>query len=199
MNRMHRRLEQLKKQHPLRYRNVIEAVKACACVFHATLTATFLGDPDPGSVVMSDEEAMAAAERFFDAIMSALDENALQAITHDEVFDERYLAKTGSLGHRVYRCFADPTTPVWLFDSKRGNRAERQQGRLELLWREAECKSDRSRHSRQAPALLAPDLRSQPHALFRLKRSMTAALSSARPRLSWPRPSFAASARAWDT
>ena len=195
MNRMHRRLEQLKKQHPLRYRNVIEAVKACACVFEAILTGTMLGRV----AVMPDEKAISAAERFFDAIMSALDENALQAITHDEVFDERYLAKTGSLGHRVYRCFADPTTPVWLFDSKRGNRAERQQGRLELLWREAECKSDRSRHSRQAPALLAPDLRSQPHALFRLKRSMTAALSSARPRLSWPRPSFAASARAWDT
>jgi len=122
MNRMHRRLEQLKKQHPLRYRNVIEAVKACACVFEAILTGTMLGRV----AVMPDEKAISAAERFFDAIMSALDENALQAITHDEVFDERYLAKTGSLGHRVYRCFADPTTPVWPFDSKRGNRAERQ-------------------------------------------------------------------------
>ena len=97
MNRMHRRLEQLKKQHPLRYRNVIEAVKACACVFESTLTETM-----PGSVaVVSDEEAMAAAERFFDAIMAALEEDALQAILDDEVFDERYLAKSGSLGHRV--------------------------------------------------------------------------------------------------
>ena len=97
MNRMHRRLEQLKKQHPLRYRNVIEAVKACACVFEAILTGTMLGRV----AVMPDEKAISAAERFFDAIMSALEEDALQAIADDEVFDERYLAKAGSLGHRV--------------------------------------------------------------------------------------------------
>ena len=92
-----RRIAAVIAEHPLRYRNVIEAVKACACVFEATLTGTM-----PGSVaVMSDEEAMAAAERFFDAIMAALEEDALQAILDDEVFDERYLAKSGSLGHRV--------------------------------------------------------------------------------------------------
>ena len=87
-------------EQPLRYRNVIEAVKACACVFEATLTGEFAAR-DPGRVVMSEEEAMAAAERFVDAIMSALDEDVLLAITDDGVFDERYLAKTGSLGHRV--------------------------------------------------------------------------------------------------
>ena len=96
-----RRIAAIIAEHPLRYRNVIEAVKACACVFHDTLTGTPLGDADPGSVVISDEEAMAAAERFFDAIMLALEEDALQAILDDEVFDERYLAKSGSLGHRV--------------------------------------------------------------------------------------------------
>ena len=96
-----RRIAAVIAEHPLRYRNVIEAVKACACVFHATLTGTFLGDPDPGSVVMSDEEAMAAAEHFFNAIMSALDEDALEAILDDDAFDARYLARTGSLGHRV--------------------------------------------------------------------------------------------------
>jgi hypothetical protein len=95
-----RRIAAVIAEHPLRYRNVIEAVKACACVFEATLTGEFAA-LDPGRVVMSEEEAMAAAERFFDAIMSALDEDALQAITDDEVFDERYLAKSGSLGHRV--------------------------------------------------------------------------------------------------
>ena len=36
-----------------------------------------------------------------DAIMSALEEDALRAIRDDEVFDERYLARTGTLGHRV--------------------------------------------------------------------------------------------------
>ena len=93
-----RRIAAVIAEHPLRYRNVIEAVKACACVFEATLT----GAIRPGaSAVMSDEEAMAAAERFFDAIMAALEEDALQAILDDEVFDERYLAKSGSLGHRV--------------------------------------------------------------------------------------------------
>jgi hypothetical protein len=92
-----RRIAAVIAEHPLRYRNVIEAVKACACVFEAILTGTM-----PGRVaVMSDERAMAAAERFFDAIVSVLDQDALQAITDDEVFDERYLAKTGSLGHRV--------------------------------------------------------------------------------------------------
>ena len=92
-----RRIAAVIAEHPLRYRNVIEAVKACACVFESTLTETM-----PGSVaVVSDEEAIAAAERFFDAIMAALEEDALQAILDDEVFDERYLAKSGSLGHRV--------------------------------------------------------------------------------------------------
>ena len=96
-----RRIAAVIAEHPLRYRNVIEAVKAYALVFHDMLTGTFLGDPDPGSVVMSDEEATAAAERFFDAVMSALDEDALDAILDDDAFDERYLAKSGSLGHRV--------------------------------------------------------------------------------------------------
>jgi uncharacterized protein (DUF849 family) len=93
-----RRIAAVIAEHPLRYRNVIEAVKACACVFEAILTGTM-----PGRVaVMSEEEAMAAAERFFDAIVSTLNADALQAITDDEFFDERYLAKTGSLGHRVF-------------------------------------------------------------------------------------------------
>jgi hypothetical protein len=95
-----RRIAAVIAEHPLRYRNVIEAVKACACVFEDTLTGEFAA-LDPGRVVMSDEEAMAAAERLFDAIMAALEEDALQAILDDEVFDERYLAKSGSLGHRV--------------------------------------------------------------------------------------------------
>jgi hypothetical protein len=43
---------------------------------------------------------IAAAERLFDAIMAALEEDALLAITDDTAFDARYLAKTGSLGHR---------------------------------------------------------------------------------------------------
>jgi hypothetical protein len=33
--------------------------------------------------------------------MSALDEDALEAILDDDAFDARYLARTGSLGHRV--------------------------------------------------------------------------------------------------
>jgi hypothetical protein len=94
-----RRIAAVIAEYPLRYRNVIEAVKSCATTFYATLTGRMLGDP--GRVVMSDEEAMAAAKRFFDAIMLALDEDALQAIPDDTTFDARYLAKTGSLGHRV--------------------------------------------------------------------------------------------------
>jgi hypothetical protein len=50
---------------------------------------------------MSHEAAIAAAERLFDEIMAALEDDALQAIIDDSVFDERRLAKTGSLGHRV--------------------------------------------------------------------------------------------------
>jgi len=41
------------------------------------------------------------AIRLFDEIMAALEDDALQAIIDDSVFDERRLAKTGSLGHRV--------------------------------------------------------------------------------------------------
>jgi len=33
--------------------------------------------------------------------MSVLEGDALQEIPDHEVFDERYLAKTGTLGHRV--------------------------------------------------------------------------------------------------
>jgi hypothetical protein len=51
---------------------------------------------------MSEEEALAAAARFFDAIMRVLEEDALQAIPDDTAFNARYLAKTGSLGHRVF-------------------------------------------------------------------------------------------------
>jgi hypothetical protein len=57
------------------------------------------GDPDPGR--MSHEAAIDAAERLFNETMAALEEDALQAIIDDTAFDERRLAKTGSLGHRV--------------------------------------------------------------------------------------------------
>jgi len=70
----------------------------CATTFYFTLTGIMPGDPGLG---MSHEEAIAAAERLFDAVMSSLEEDALRAIPDDEVFDERYLAKTGTLGHRV--------------------------------------------------------------------------------------------------
>jgi hypothetical protein len=42
-----------------------------------------------------------APERLFDAIMTALEEDALQAILDDKMFDKRYLAKGGSLDHRI--------------------------------------------------------------------------------------------------
>ena len=77
-----RRIAAVIAEHPLRYRNVIEAVKACACVFEAALTGEFAA-LDPGRIVISEEEAMAAAERF-DAIMSA-STRCVAAITIDEV------------------------------------------------------------------------------------------------------------------
>ena len=81
-------------EYPLRFRNMVEAVKCSASAFHARLSSIFPEDRGPG---LSDEEANSAAERLFDAIM----EDALQAILDDEVFDERNLAKSGRLGHRV--------------------------------------------------------------------------------------------------
>jgi hypothetical protein len=83
---------------PVRYRNVVETVKSCATTFYATPTGIMPGDRGLG---MLHEEEIAAAERLFDAIMSSLEEDALRAIPDDEVFDEQYLAKTGTLGHRV--------------------------------------------------------------------------------------------------
>ena len=92
-----RRIAAVIAEYPARYRNVVETMKSCATAFYFTLTG-YAGDRGLG---MSHEEAIAAAERLFDAIMSALEEDALQAISDDVVFDERYLAKTGTLGHRV--------------------------------------------------------------------------------------------------
>lgn len=102
-----RRIAAVIAEYPLRYRNVIEAVKLSACVFQLTLIEEFeeFAALDPGRVAMSAETTMAAAERFFDAIMFALDEDALQAISDYEALDERYVAKTGSLGHRVLSMF----------------------------------------------------------------------------------------------
>ena len=85
-------------EYPLRFRNMVEAVKCSASAFHAQLSGIF---PEDRGLGLSDEEANSAAERLFDAIMAALEEDALQAVLDDEAFDERRLAKTGSLGHRV--------------------------------------------------------------------------------------------------
>ena len=74
-----RRIAAVIAEYPVRYRNVVETVKSCATTFYATLTGIMPGDR---GLVMSHEEAIAAAER-------------------DEVFDERSLAKSGTLGHRV--------------------------------------------------------------------------------------------------
>ena len=93
-----RRIAAVIAEYPLRFRNVVDAVKCSASAFHARLNGIILGDHGLG---LSDKEANSAAERLFDAIMAALEEDALQAILDDEVFDERYLAKSGSLGHRV--------------------------------------------------------------------------------------------------
>jgi hypothetical protein len=93
-----RRIAAVIAEYPLRFRNVVDAVKCSASAFHARLSGIFPEDRDLG---LSDEEANSAAERLFDAIMAALEDDALQAILDDEVFDERYLAKSGSLGHRV--------------------------------------------------------------------------------------------------
>ena len=93
-----RRIAAVIAEYPLRFRNVVEAVKCSASAFHARLSGIF---PEDRGLGLSDEEANSAAERLFDAIMAALEEDALQAILDDEVFDERYLAKSGSLGHRV--------------------------------------------------------------------------------------------------
>jgi len=94
-----RRIAAVIAEYPLRYRGVVEAVKSVATVFYAGATGIMRGDPDPGR--MSHEAAIDAAERLFDEIMAALEDDALQAIIDDSVFDERRLAKTGSLGHRV--------------------------------------------------------------------------------------------------
>ena len=93
-----RRIAAVIAEYPLRFRNMVEAVKRSASAFHARLSGIF---PEDRGLGLSDEEANSAAERLFDAIMAALEEDALQAIPDDEVFDERYLAKSGSLGHRV--------------------------------------------------------------------------------------------------
>ena len=93
-----RRIAAVIAEYPLRFRNVVDAVKCSASAFHARLSGIF---PEDRGLGLSDEEANSAAERLFDAIMAALEEDALQAILDDEVFDERYLAKSGSLGHRV--------------------------------------------------------------------------------------------------
>jgi hypothetical protein len=93
-----RRIAAVIAEYPVRYRNLVETVKSCATAFYLTLTGIEPGDRGLG---MSHTEAIAAAERLFDAIMSALEEDALRAISDDEVFDERYLAKAGTLGHRV--------------------------------------------------------------------------------------------------
>ena len=93
-----RRIAAVIAEYPLRFRNMVEAVKRSASAFHARLSGIF---PEDRGLGLSDKEANAAAERLFDAIMAALEEDALQAVLDDEVFDERRLAKTGSLGHRV--------------------------------------------------------------------------------------------------
>ena len=85
-------------EYPLRFRDVVEAVRCSASTFDARLNGIFPGDRGLG---LSDEEAISAPECMFDAIMAALDEDASQAILDDEVIDERYLAKGGSLGHLV--------------------------------------------------------------------------------------------------
>ena len=95
-----RRIAAVIAEYPLRYRTVVEAVKSGATAFYARATGIIPGDPDPGR--MSHEAAIDAAERLFDEIMAALKEDALQAIIDDTAFDERRLAKTGSLGHRVF-------------------------------------------------------------------------------------------------
>ena len=93
-----RRIAAVIAEYPLRFRNMVEAVKCSASAFHARLSGIF---PEDRGLGLSGEEAISATERLFDAIMAALEEDALQAILDDEVFDERYLAKSGSLGHRV--------------------------------------------------------------------------------------------------
>jgi len=94
-----RRIAAVIAEYPLRYRAMVEEVKSVATVFYAGATGIMPGDPDPGR--MSHKAAIDAAERLFDEIMAALEDDALQAIIDDSVFDERRLAKTGSLGHRV--------------------------------------------------------------------------------------------------
>jgi hypothetical protein len=93
-----RRIVAVIAEYPLRFRNVVDAVKCSASASHARLNGII---PENRGLGLSDEEADSAAERLFDAIIAALEEDALQAILDDEVFDERYLAKGGSLGHRV--------------------------------------------------------------------------------------------------
>jgi hypothetical protein len=96
-----RRIAAVIAEYPLRFRNVVDAIKCCATAFYAYARRT-RGIPEHRGLGLSDEEANSAAERLFDAILAALEDDALQAILDDEVFDERYLAKPGSLGHRVF-------------------------------------------------------------------------------------------------
>jgi hypothetical protein len=98
-----RRIAAVLAEYPLRFRTLVQAATESArSVYYI---ARGIGDPahrnpDPGHR-MSEEKALAAAARFFDAIIRVLEEDALQAIPDDTEFNARYLAKTGSLGHRV--------------------------------------------------------------------------------------------------
>ena len=99
-----RRIAAVLAGYRLRFRTLVEAVKWSATSVYILATGIFPQDPDPG-YRMSDEEALAQAVHFFDAIMRALEDDALRQIPHDdEAFCPLCLASpamTGTLGQRL--------------------------------------------------------------------------------------------------
>ena len=107
MEELARRIAAVLAGYRLRFRTLVEAVKESARSVYCI--ARGIGDPahrppDP-SHRMSEEETLAAAARFFDAIMRALEDDALRQIPRDdEAFCPRCLAglaMTGTLGQRL--------------------------------------------------------------------------------------------------
>jgi hypothetical protein len=82
-------------EYSLRFRNVVEAMRCGASAFHARLNGIIPKDRGLG---LSDEEAISAAERLFDAIMAALEEDALRAIL------ECYSPRVEASAIASYRC-----------------------------------------------------------------------------------------------
>src|SRR5215472_8159315 len=99
-----RRIAAVLAGHRLHFRTLIEAVKSSATSVYILARGILPRDPDPG-YRMSYEDALAEAVHFFDAIMRALEDDALRHIPRDgEAFCPRCLASlamTGTLGQRL--------------------------------------------------------------------------------------------------